>query len=289
MRPPKAERIDGPDADQMREYDARLKAGTLVYHGDAFDIALGGFISDPKAEEVLAALRQKRFTLGRSDASSRVVNHWEAEGVVSDPREEGKGWRRYSIIELVWLGAVLELRAFGVPTETLRKAMQNIQATHFDRSSKPGAPARLFEFYIVRAMRREPVFLLVFASGDVDLATEREYAFTGLLHPLADHVRINLNAVVQKVLPKLDLKPKHQPGVLLSGKELSIVLALRDDRNRRVTVRLKDGEPDLLEVERAEEGKTVHDLVKEGPHLDLNVKMRDGRIVHLSSILKEKL
>lgn len=269
------------------EYLQRVEAGHYVWRGDAFYIRHARFLELPNREEILSGIRKQQFSLGRSGVSSRVVNHWEAESLVTDPREDGHGWRRYSLMDIVWLGAVLELRQFGLPAETLRNAHSSIKKLGWG-AGKPDIP-HLFEFYVVEATQRTPVYLLVFADGDVELATEHEYAASNLLSPLANHVRISVNGLLQKALPKLDLSPKHRPGVDLSGKETSVLLALRNPDNLRVTVRLKDGEPVMMETERDGTGKTVDELLSVSPHGELTVKQQDGKTVHLSQILKEKL
>lgn len=269
------------------ERQRRLETGHYVHRGDAFFARHGHFLQLPNRKAILSGIREKRFKLGRSGVSSRVVNHWEAENLIADPRGEGQGWRRYSLMDLVWLGAVLELRQFGLPIETLRDAHDGLKTLGWD----PGEPEtpHLFEFYVVEATQRVPVSLLVFTDGDVELATEHEYATSNLLSPLANHVRLSVNALVQKALPGLDLSPKHRPGVVLTDKETSVILALRNAESKSVTVRMKDGEPVMLETERDGKGKTVEELLRVSPHGELTVKQQDGKTVHLSQILKEKL
>jgi len=252
----------------------------------------------PLFPSVLEGLRKKRFTLGRTDATSRVVNLWESEGVVEDPRNEGQGWRRYSLIDLVWLASIHELRTFGVPIETLRKAKDNLLGKEYPMAEEylkedPNAPQpavpNLFEYYVLQAIQRTPVYLLVFADGDVEVATEHEYNTAPLISPLANHLRLSVNALVGKAAPALKHPPKYSPGVNPSAQELSILVAARNPEVRRLTVRFKNGEPDLLETERDALGKTVQQLMKEVQHGELTVKQQDGETVHLSQLLKQKL
>lgn len=258
-----------------------------MVRGDGHFVRFYGLVESDDLPEMLAAIRAKRFTAERTDASSRVVNLWESEGVVDDPREDGQGWRRYSIMDLAWLGSIMELRRFGVPSSTLREAKQGIR-----KLDPPGLRAgglRLFEFYVLEAMQGVPAYLLVFEDGEVELANEREYANNQLFTPLADHVRISLNRVVQKILPKLDLTPEYKPGVLVSDAEFKVIHAIRDPGNLRLRVKLKEGRPVMLERERAGDGKTLEELLEEADHTELTVKRQDGKTVHLSQVLREKL
>lgn len=276
-----------PISEQQAEQLRRFQQGKEVYRGDSFHIRFGSLCENVEIGDILSGIRKKQFTRSRTKVSSRVVNHWEAEGVVEDPRNEGRGWRRYSVVDLAWLCSIMELRQFGVPTDTLRQALTNIQK--FGRSKVSPTTPRLFEFYVLLALQRVPVYLLVYSDGDIELATEHEYKSTPLLSPLADHVRIELNGVLQKLFPKFDLSPEYRPGTDLSDKEFIVILALRRSRNKRVTIRLKDGEPYLLETERDGTGKPVRDLLTEAPNSELTLKQQDGKTVHLSQILKQKL
>jgi len=57
--------------------------------------------------------------------NSRLLNYWIEENKLLD-KWEGKGWRKFSFVELVWLKIINDLRSFGVSFEILRKLKQEL-------------------------------------------------------------------------------------------------------------------------------------------------------------------
>jgi len=63
---------------------------------------------------------------GAENYSARVLNHWEKEGVLNDQREGGRGWRKYSPMDRIWIQLVQQLRAFGYPLSKIKVLKENL-------------------------------------------------------------------------------------------------------------------------------------------------------------------
>ena len=63
---------------------------------------------------------------GAENYSARVLNHWEKEGVLNDLREGGRGWRKYSPMDRIWIKLVQQLRAFGYPLSKIKVLKENL-------------------------------------------------------------------------------------------------------------------------------------------------------------------
>jgi len=46
--------------------------------------------------------------------------------LITSNRPDDKGWRRYSLIDVVWLNIIKELRRFGYPLDQILKVKKNI-------------------------------------------------------------------------------------------------------------------------------------------------------------------
>ena len=42
--------------------------------------------------------------------SSRILHHWYKTGLITDNRPNGKGWKKFSFSELVWVHIIFKLR-----------------------------------------------------------------------------------------------------------------------------------------------------------------------------------
>jgi len=268
----------------------RARKRQLVHRGDAFDDAFFSYLGSSVVEHSHQMLTEKRFTLKRTDVGTRVVNHWESEGVVEDPRENGTGWRRFSILDIVWLHSVARLREFGMPMGKLKYSRRSLASLGSGQTDE-GSTVTYYEFYLTRALLRIPVSLIVFRDGEAEIATENEYGgiLTRLTGGLADHIRVDVNSILQQLFSSVDLSPKHDPSLSVTDEELDILLMLRTGNFESLTVKLKNGEIERLEAEEMiREGRIV-DLLNDWDFQDLTIRRRDGENVHVSRTLLKKV
>ena len=72
-----------------------------IYRGDGWislvhDYAYGKW---PVIESLKKKFSEKKFSVKDTNITYRVINHWMAEGLISDARTEEKGWRKLSIFD----------------------------------------------------------------------------------------------------------------------------------------------------------------------------------------------
>lgn len=276
--------------ESVKRLAERTEKKQIIHRSDAFDEAFFGYVSSEDIEWKHQTLTEKRFTLKRSDVGTRVVNHWESEGVTEDPREDGTGWRRFSILDMVWLHAVAHLRSFGMSMEKLKRARKSLASLGAGTTAE-GSTITFYEFYVTQALLRVPVYLIVFEDGEAELATEQEYSagLTPMLGGLADHVRINLNAIVQRLLPKFDLDPKIDTPLHLRDEEVHVLFMLRTGNYNSVTIKYRNGEMERIEAEEEIPERRIIDILKEADFQDVTIKRRDGKEVHVSRTVLKKL
>src|SRR5207244_8824468 len=72
-------------------------------------------------------VNEKQFTVKDGDVTYRVINHWTAQGLLDDGREDNSSdWRKFSLKDLLWLRVLRELRRFGLSLEMLRTAYNSL-------------------------------------------------------------------------------------------------------------------------------------------------------------------
>ena len=277
-------------SENQRRFIERAKKRQTVFRADGFDRALFGYLNSEHAELTHQTLNEKRFTLKRSEVGARVINHWESEGVTEDPREGGSGWRRFSILDMVWLHAVIRLRSFGMPMQKLKRARKSLEDLP-SFSLEDGPTVTLYEFYVTQAMLRQPVSLIVFEDGEVELLAEGQSSegITRMTGGLADHVRISLNDILRKLFPKIDLKPEIDMPMHVSDEEVHVLLMLRTGNYESVTLKYHDGEIERIEAEEEVPERRIIDILKENDFQDVTIKRRDGKEVHVGRTILKKL
>ena len=121
-----------------------------------------GFLNDN--HKVKEFLNQPQYTIGDETISSRVLKHWHDTGVLEDNRPKGKGWRKFSFSEVVWISIVSKLRKFGMDLKNIKEVKQYLDSFN---STKNQSKCPLLDFYIAHCMTSTmPIKLLVFDTGE---------------------------------------------------------------------------------------------------------------------------
>jgi len=126
-------------------------------------------------------LNQPQYTIGDETISSRVLKHWHDTGILEDNRPKGKGWRKFSFSEVIWISIVSKLRGFGMDLKNIKKVKQYLDSFN---STENQSKCPLLDFYITHCMTsKTPIKLLVFDTGEaligrqvaIDIAIQYEF------------------------------------------------------------------------------------------------------------------
>ena len=138
-----------------------------------------GFLNDN--HKVKEFLNQPKYTIGDETISSRVLKHWHDTEILEDNRPKGKGWRKFSFSEVVWISIAIKLRKFGVDLKKIKKVKQYLDTFN---STENQSKCPLLDFYIAHCMTSTmPIKLLVFDTGEaligrqVAINTSIQYQF----------------------------------------------------------------------------------------------------------------
>jgi DNA-binding transcriptional MerR regulator len=83
--------------------------------------------------EAITYLRERKFTKKDVGISYRELNHWSTKDILFENNESGK-WRKYNILELIWLELIKEFRQYNLPLDTISK-IKNSAILPFDVTS----------------------------------------------------------------------------------------------------------------------------------------------------------
>lgn len=255
---------------------------------DAVDLFMANYLYSDKLSNVRENIRKKTQAIDSEHISSRIINHWESEGLISDFRPSGKGWRKYSLIDRVWLEVIAELRKFGFPLERIRIVKQKLEGKSEteDISSMPF----LETYFVLAYFFKEPCYLLVFPNGEALLALTSEYEISEDIGMIGNHIRINLNKLLQNLFPGKDLKVKTKYSFDLSTEEMELMLFVRTGNFDSITVKRKNGKIDFLEgKEQLDIDARVSNILKEQDYQSIEIKTVKGKVMCIQRTVKKKV
>lgn len=253
-----------------------------TYRNEAFDIGFGDYFKNIKDNRISQVLNNTERNLKFKSVTYRQLNSWEKEGLLTMQRE-GREWRRFSIIDAVWVKLIKELRDFGMSREQLKATKQSLEF----ENSKYGVAMPMLEFYTAFMIGgKMPVVLLVFKDGIAIPASITQFKVANEIAALDDHIQINLNKLLQSIFPDVDLKPQHKAEMPLYVDEMELLAFLRVGEYEKVEIKYCNGKIDLIEGTERNVTEKVFDILNEKEYEEVTIRKRDDGVI--TSVVRTK-
>lgn len=205
---------------------------------DWFDINfLGEFVNTSLT--IKKELNEQKYKIDDKRLSSRLLNHWYKTGIIYDDRIDGKGWKKFSISELVWIQIVFKMRKFGLDLNRIKLAKNHIDIYNkLDESSN----CLLLDFYIVVATHSSiPIKLIVFESGQAEIVRQIDLDIANQMGMVPeDFIMIDLNKLLNNLFIKKDIKADYFKMDVKSPLIKQIETSVAKDNIQSVTIRIND-------------------------------------------------
>lgn len=257
----------------------------FIYRPESFDVFFGKLL---EAKDLIDYWNEKRFTIKDfGDMRYRLITYWTEIGLIDDDRDKQQKWRRFSILDFIWLHIIKELREFGLSNEKIAKTKKHLFSPI--KGQKERAP--LIEAYLINAfVRNTPCYLLVFNNGFCDLGAQDEIEFSKSLGMIeANYISISLNKILQKLYTSRNLSSKYAFKFALSDDEEEVLRRIRQGNYKSVEVHLKNGKIERINSTEITEKKKIIDLINEVKHQEIVIKVQDGKPIHVTRTEKVKV
>lgn len=271
-----------PQKQDSKTRDIALDA----YKNDAFDNGFYQYFKDRKGSHISAILNSKDRKVTFKEITYKMLNDWEKAGLLDNNRD-GKEWRRFSIMDAIWLKIILELRSFGMSWKQIKITKESLEF----QSKKCGVAMPLLEFYTAFAIgNKMPVLIIVFKDGIAIPANYTQYKVTRDFLGLDNHIQLSLNNIIQSFFPDVDLKPNSSNQATLSIEEVELLAFMRIKTFEKIEVRYKGGKIDLIEgLESVSCRKRIDEILKEQQYASIELIEEDGKITRILRKIKKKL
>jgi hypothetical protein len=265
----------------------------FILRGDEFDIGFQKALSSKNFKYFSNWFNEESRREKLNEFSYRVLSHWEKEGIISTKRKEGTGWRKFSVVELIWLHVIKELRSFDFSIASIMRTRESLFPL---KSGKQYSS--LFEFYLMLAYMRIPVILVIFAEGRGLPATYDQYCYSRMMGALvSNHIIVDINSIFSHLFPSIKLSPQYEyKDILMNPKEIQLIYQIRSARYKSILIKLNNGEINLIQkTEMIQKGtsteeiaSTVIKLLKEEKYQNILITQDNGKVQVIHREIKEK-
>lgn len=186
-------------------------------------------------EECSETINLKSKKTSNNEFSYRILNSWDNNGLIECERSEGKGWRKYSLVDQTWLYLISELRKFNFSIKQIQQVKKNLSVD----SKELTTPFPTLEYYTYYALLRVNTYMLIFHDGNFTFEVCPRNEDLAKLASHENALHINLNGIMQKVLPNQDLSPRSTKNIDYTEDEKKTILLLRSENWDEVQVKEK--------------------------------------------------
>ncbi|GEM_PF-2788366 len=245
-----------------------------------------------EGQSFIKTLNKKSKGKFKDGFSYRTLNYWEQEGIIPEDRDKEGNWRNYSILDQVWLGIVISLRAFGMKSQAILKVRSYLNHLSVEYNSL----YPLLVLYQAKSITEHysPFYLLVLDNGVCQLALKREFKIQlEVTDVFEDFLTIDVSVMFRNITEtqlKLNKIDKEDFKVI-SGKYLEIHNEIIDEQNSKVTVnRDEQGNLVTIESEKKYDPKTLNGVATKGVEYGkITSQIVNGKVVAKTIFKKKKL
>lgn len=286
------------------------------------------FVS-PEANDLIesswAGITEKRYTISDIGVTHRWITYWDQQGILLEQHEDGK-WRRFSLVEYVWLEAIKKMRLFHIPLPLIKVVRDQLCNVEIDMSQKAlseyekiikdsgvdldtvelskeaansiMSDGNYLSFFVLQMiLNKESFALLVNNNGQYFPCSDNMLPLLFLHHEMGpflknSYVRISLSEILVSIMSNWAPVHLFETLGIITENEYKVLEALRQEKVVSVTVKLnEEKEIQLIESTKMEHVSTKNDLlnlIMRDGYQEITLKTEKGKIVNCKNVIKTK-
>lgn len=251
----------------------------FIFRGIDFELGYSDYSNSEESVSISKLLNDKLFKPKSGDFSYRIINHWESNDLLSSERNNGKGWRKYSVMDLVWLYIIQDMRTFGISLDLIKKVKRSLIKTNTDGSGI----FPLLEYYSSISLINTACYLLIFSNGQAHPVTEHEYNSNREFSSKNNHLQINLNNILQKIFPDSSLLVNHKINAEYSLEERKAIQLIRLGAVKNINITLLNGAKQSLGSKEKGQFEKIIPLIFKKNYGSIELLLTDEKIIRIDN------
>jgi DNA-binding transcriptional MerR regulator len=289
------------------------------------------FLMGPGFQEEFPHLNETmfkpQFTIGDLKLTPRDANYWDKQGILPDITDSGLR-RKYNLVQSVWIKLIQQMRSLGISLKTIERLKHDLLKSQIDTAEwKKEDVKRVVEemnkrfdsnlgheeilkmldeekppyfatILMITILFRKQIYCIVNKKGEYlayspsALCSQKELNST--LHEFMSKPHFSLSVTDAYSALVTDWAPKKfMPNIsILSNTEQEVLEYIRKKNVNSITIRYKEGEPYLLEIDEKYDismEQRFLDVIAKNGYQKITVKTQKGKIVDFENKILKKL
>jgi len=256
--------------------------------GDVFLSHVYHICQSEKIQDLLTLFRTRTayYDMDKDWRFYRVLSHWDSKGLIECERESMDGWRKFNLVEALWVSVIQKLRHLNTSLENIGHLKED-----FFEIIDWECPISLAEYYALCAVFLEkPTFLVVAPPWWSDFFSYEELLIALAKTRFESCIIVHLNPLLNKLLPKEGVKSRFPfpTGITYEQQEILEILAKEDFD--RITFRKEKGKIYRCDIEKGFAPDVSEHVLKQGhKNLTITTNIVEGRTASRTRTIKKHL
>ncbi len=255
--------------------------------GNAFLSHVYHICQSEKIQDLLKLFRTRTayYDMDKDWRFYRVLSHWDSKGLIECERESMDGWRKFNLIEALWVSVIQKLRHLHTSLEDIGR----LKPKFFEMIDWE-CPIFLAEYYALCAIFLEKPAFLVIAPLQSDFFFYQELQAALATARFESCIIVHLNPILNKLLPKEGVKSKFPFAGGITCEQQEILEILANEDFDRITFRKEKGKLYRCDIEKGFAPDVSEHLLKQGhKNLAITTNIVDGRTTSRTRTIKKNL
>lgn len=247
-----------------------------------------GFFNNKINNTISTTINEKVLSNQYTESGARVINLWIKDGLMDDERDESQRWHRFSLIEVIWINIIEELRDIGFNKEKIKKVKDQLLLPIEGVDSK----YPYLEFHLISSiLYHRPFFILIDKEGNSNILGLDNYIAILQSEDILCHTVLSLDGLFKKLIGKIDQsKWTFTELFRLSREELELLSFIKLNNFKSIKVIRRNGKIDRFEgTEKLNPRKRMIDILNQGDYQNIEVKQENGKVVCIHRTVKRKI
>jgi len=137
-------------------------------------------------------LSDRVYTIKSTSKSYRHINHWESQWILDNNRNKDSWWRKFNLLELIWIKTIDKLRSFNISIQNIKQIKEYL----FENPI-------LWEYYCMSAIhQKKEIKILIYPNWEAYLWTIEEINLHDSWKFYEDRTQISLTWIIEEVIWK---------------------------------------------------------------------------------------
>ncbi|EDP94690.1 MerR family transcriptional regulator [Kordia algicida OT-1] len=224
--------------------------------------------------------------------STQVLFTWKNQSLIPLYKPVEKGWNKYSLVDILWIGIIEELKKFGFTNEKIISIKNQLLVIDeiIENEQDKGEEIEILNLAIIEIFKSaNPIYIIIDENGNTQVLNAYAIIDKMQANKLTNHIILNLNQLIKLNIEALYEEPSLDEFKGLSKDELQVLLILRSENFESVKIIKKGGEIDTIEsTEIVSNGERILNILKGHDYQHIEIKQARGKIVQIKRTIKER-